>query len=136
MKTVKLVIMSALGVCTNMPKLNQDIEFKNWKIIVAIASCVTSNGDTNIKKTLFKKKSLRSLSDDFEKITFLLKIYFIELAIDNFLIVSSQMNAISIDTKMYPRKTRFLGSLKCSINVEKNSTIDQSLFNLYKPLKH
>ena len=88
-----------------------------------MASCVTSNGDTNIKKILLKKNNLKSLCEDFENNMLLLKRYLNASLRDNFFFASNQISAIIIDKKMYPRKTRFLGSLKCSVIVEKKSII-------------
>ncbi len=91
--------------------------------MVAIASWVTNNGDIKIKKILLIKNSLKSLREDFEKIIPLLKTYLKESLKDNFFFAINQMSAITIDKKMYPRKTRFLGSLKCSVMLEKISII-------------
>ena len=91
--------------------------------MVAIAICVTSNGDMNIKNIRFNKNILKSLREDFENKTLLLNTYFNASLSDKFFFASNQISAITIDRKMYPRKTRFLGSVKCSVIFEKKSII-------------
>jgi hypothetical protein len=64
-----------------------------------------------------------SLFDEVERRIFPLKIYFKACLKESRFVLSSQRTEITIDKKMYPRKTRFLGSLKCSKIFERKSII-------------